>query len=450
MYYIGIEKLWGGIFVVTDFGFVPVSSGKRYFISYNTQDKGRVAPIAMALYNSGVPLWYDFGLEYGEEWKRQIAINISRCDAVIMFITNSVFRKERTFVYIEYEVARRRKKRIIPVFLDRIDDDSVNDQYRVFWINLNDFHIIDYYGDVENTADEIRKAIGYRDAVKKAIPAGYTVSKEAVPTLPALNPAQYVVRMQDKPAIQKPFGIIAVALALVVAIVCGAIWLPKVGIRSETDTTTIESITQPTEENTVVTNTINVKVGDHIIFGNYPQNGNSPEPIEWRVLDVQGDKALMISEYLLDTHKFDDDNNDWESSEIRAWLNSDFYNTAFSESEKYRVQTVKNNNSDYSEYGKDTEDKVFCLSIEETEKYFKDEKDRRAAPTSYAIKHGAWISDYPTIDNGMEVGVWWLRSPGWSAGLAAYVESYGYILGGKGGRVYFDDKCVRPVMLVSL
>ena len=45
------------------------------------------------------------------------------------------------------------------------------------------------------------------------------------------------------------------------------------------------------------------KAGDHIFFGHYEQDNdlnNGPEPIEWRILEVKGDKILLLSEYILD------------------------------------------------------------------------------------------------------------------------------------------------------
>jgi hypothetical protein len=55
-----------------DFGFEPVASGERYFISYKTEDAERVGEIARCLNGLGVPMWYDNALEKGEEWKKQI------------------------------------------------------------------------------------------------------------------------------------------------------------------------------------------------------------------------------------------------------------------------------------------------------------------------------------------------------------------------------------------
>lgn len=70
--------------------------------------------------------------------------------------------------------------------------------------------------------------------------------------------------------------------------------------------------------------------GDVVKFGSYEQDGNvsnGKEPIEWRVLEVDGDRAYVVSEKGLDAHAFNedvDDGNDWNSSDFKAWLEEDF------------------------------------------------------------------------------------------------------------------------------
>ena len=41
--------------MATNFGFNPVTEGKRYFISYKNEDAGKVAKIAFRLNEMGVP-----------------------------------------------------------------------------------------------------------------------------------------------------------------------------------------------------------------------------------------------------------------------------------------------------------------------------------------------------------------------------------------------------------
>ena len=64
-------------------------------------------------------------------------------------------------------------------------------------------------------------------------------------------------------------------------------------------------------------------------------------------------------------------------------------------------------NADNPRYGKsggrDTEDRVFLLSLWEAEKYFEDDEDRRTFPTVYAIAQDVYVnSDLGTV-------WWWLR-----------------------------------------
>ena len=211
-----------------------------------------------------------------------------------------------------------------------------------------------------------------------------------------------------------------------------------------------------------------ISVGDHILFGSYPQKGVSGTdtfdnaPIEWRVLDIHDGKALILSEYLLDTSVYYYDMADvtWETSSLRKWLNGTFYDAAFSESEKSLIQTVTIKNPDNPVYGtpggNDTEDKVFCLSLEEAQLYFKDANDRMTAPTDYAISHGAALSNDRMLDNGMKTGWWWLRSPASSSNRAADADCYGNIDtmrnadGVDGDIVFAETNCVRPVVWIVL
>ena len=57
---------------------------------------------------------------------------------------------------------------------------------------------------------------------------------------------------------------------------------------------------------------------------------------------------------------------------MRQWLNNDFYNTAFNESDRKLIETTTLSNPDNPFGGKggnNTDDKVFCLSMEEVYSY---------------------------------------------------------------------------------
>ena len=122
-----------------------------------------------------------------------------------------------------------------------------------------------------------------------------------------------------------------------------------------------------------------VRKGEYITFGTYEQDNNldnGAEPIEWEVLDIEGDKALLISRYVLDRVEYNETktNITWETCALRTWLNNTFYDAAFSDTERKIIQTVTLTNEDntywWSEGGEDTNDKVFCISAADIIKYY--------------------------------------------------------------------------------
>lgn len=254
----------------------------------------------------------------------------------------------------------------------------------------------------------------------------------------------------------KRIGIIALAVLTSCAFITSCM---NTNASVTTQTTNTETVKEPS----------GISAGDHIMFGKYPQNYASgsdtaePEPIEWRVLEIKDGKALIISEYLLEPFVYNIELTDvtWETSTLRKWLNTTFYDTAFSESEKNSIQTVTIKNPDNpvrgTEGGNDTEDKVFCLSLEEAQLYFKNTNERMAAPTKYAVKRGAQTNEDSTLANGMKTGWWWLRTPASSSNRAADVDCYGnidvdFIKGSDvdGSLVFDEENCVRPAVWITI
>lgn len=85
------------------------------------------------------------------------------------------------------------------------------------------------------------------------------------------------------------------------------------------------------------------QVGDVVEFGSYEQDGdisNGKEPIEWRVLTVEGNRAYVVSQKALDARAFNtdvDDGNDWGSSDLKKWLENDFASQAFTGDEMSEI-----------------------------------------------------------------------------------------------------------------
>ena len=187
-------------------------------------------------------------------------------------------------------------------------------------------------------------------------------------------------------------------------------------------------------------------VGDRITFGSWPQTGHSPQPVEWRVLAVEGDRALVISEKLLAARPYNERHESvtWESCSLRAWLNGEFCDTAFSDEERSRIAETVNSNPNNGSFfwvngGHDTTDRVFCLSTKEAKKYFIDDSGRQACFTPYASPSAGAVSDDERSAD------WWLRSPGGLSNHAAAVSYDGHVIG-LGVPVGSQTNGVRPAM----
>lgn len=195
-----------------------------------------------------------------------------------------------------------------------------------------------------------------------------------------------------------------------------------------------ESISQLLEDDSVA---------EIIKFGEY-QN----EKIEWRILAKENNKLLVISKYALDRQPYHTTRTDitWESCSLRSWLNNEFLNEAFSETEQSMIAITTIKNAKNLEYGTpggaNTHDKVFILSIAEVEKYFSSDSYRQAEPTAYGVAQGEYVND----DDGNYS--WWLRSPGRSRSHVAYVYS-GNVFD-DGVIANNDDVAIRPAMWINL
>lgn len=155
-----------------------------------------------------------------------------------------------------------------------------------------------------------------------------------------------------------------------------------------------------------------------VLFGSWLDADGTLKPIEWEVLKQDGNKALLISKYVLQRRRFDITYANWSSSEIRGLLNGEFMDASFSYSEKEAI--LETTLSDV-----ETTDKVFLLSCEEAKTLYKCDEERSL---------GEW---------------WWLRSPGDRDDGAAYViGDYGELLGS--GIHVFEVFGVRPALWVNL
>lgn len=209
------------------------------------------------------------------------------------------------------------------------------------------------------------------------------------------------------------------------------------------------------------------------------------EPIKWRVLNRNGNDALLLADVALDDQEYNTNYEDvtWESSSMRSWLNGygasvnqpktdysrkNFINSAFTSTQRNAIKTtnvVNNNNIGYgTAAGNNTSDKVFLLS--ESEVYNTDtaakygfakddeteDEARRSRCSTYAYAMGTWRYVYEDENDNPKYNGniwWWLRSPGDDSNSAAGVARYGWV-DRIGCDVYNRYDGVRPALHLNL
>ena len=191
------------------------------------------------------------------------------------------------------------------------------------------------------------------------------------------------------------------------------------------------------------------RAGKIVVFGSWEQDNdpeNGPEPISWQVLDVQDNEVLMTSFYTLDRHRYAQDyaNCTWAESDMRLWLNTDFYQTAFTPEEQARILetplvTAANTVYDVSS-GEDTVDRIFLLSVEEVKQFMPETEDRTCSPTPFALAKNAFANEYGNA--------WWmLRTSGENGRSIVYINSDG-TFNFEGCTVNSDGGSTRPALRI--
>ena len=150
--------------------------------------------------------------------------------------------------------------------------------------------------------------------------------------------------------------------------------------------------------------------GGSVLFGSCRQHDPDVKtPIDWLVLEVSGEGILLLSRYALDALPFHfwNDGASWKKCELRNWLNGSFLEEAFTREERRAIAVSRIVNDDpLRKKTEVSQDRVFCLSIAEAGRYFKNQAELMCRPTAYARTHEAPVN----LRNGFSP--WWLRSQG--------------------------------------
>lgn len=237
--------------------------------------------------------------------------------------------------------------------------------------------------------------------------------------------------------------------------------------------------------------------GQEVYFGNYYfENNSTTQPVSWIVLEETKDSVLLLTKNIIEAMAYDDPSMDdfpirirerlankmstdgvfWSECTLRNWLNNDFIKTAFDKGEIDAIisTTIKTSdsptiqglnpfdNSTRVDGGPDVIDSVFCLSVQDVEKYFTKVRNVPVSEInpilSGRVAQDAVVEFKDIVANGTPYAIsnrlyhsggwWWLRNPGGANDMVAVIQN-GKILYKPGEAV--DDKTigVRPALWVK-
>ena len=181
---------------------------------------------------------------------------------------------------------------------------------------------------------------------------------------------------------------------------------------------------EPTTEPALPAVSENLEVGNLVQFGDYV----------WRVLDVEEDRALLLTEYVIFNRVYYHGMSapsameivtTWETSGIRNYLNGNFFNRFDPEDqERIAATTVINDDNQWfgTDGGNDTTDRIFLLSIEEVVRYFGDSGLLNNQPARATAINDEYNPYREAFNLDGLVSMWWLRSPGTRPGNAAIIH----------------------------
>ena len=144
------------------------------------------------------------------------------------------------------------------------------------------------------------------------------------------------------------------------------------------------------------------------------------EAMPWTVLENKHGRLLVISMYAIDCKPFETfySSKPWSKSTIRIIVNDEYMEKILTKEEIdsiIKVYIDDKDNLSFEETESSTDNKLFFLSVKETEKYLKTKKSRLAVVTSYATRSNLW-----TVFD--QYAYWWLRSQGKTETDKYYVQ----------------------------
>jgi len=133
-------------------------------------------------------------------------------------------------------------------------------------------------------------------------------------------------------------------------------------------------------------------IGSIVTMGKYEQDNNTsngPEPIKWIVVQNTGDKALLLSQYVLEYMAMS--NSSYGGSSVKSFLTGEFYDNAFTVDEKQKIEMSRILDPDGSL--SQSTNTVFVLSYNEMTALSLNNIDLWPMFSDYVTSKGASVDD---------------------------------------------------------
>ena len=152
--------------------FAPYEGPEPYiFVSYAHKNKDKVYPIIKQLHEMGYRLWYDEGIEAGDEWPATIHVHLRKASCMLLFLSPEAVASK--WVKKEINVAVMRDIHIVGTFLTRTElPDAVEYQ-------LSDVQMLFYerYADEKTYLAKLKRGLPEETKQAETKPAPRPVSK---------------------------------------------------------------------------------------------------------------------------------------------------------------------------------------------------------------------------------------------------------------------------------
>ena len=181
------------------------------------------------------------------------------------------------------------------------------------------------------------------------------------------------------------------------------------------------------------------------------------EPIKWNILKNENGTYSLLSNVLLDAYSYHSTytnrtedgkkiySNNYKYSDIRKWLNEEFYNVAFALNDKFITElfidnsTITTESSDNSYVCENTKDKIYLLSYQDyfnVEYGFNNGNDtlsssRQCKTTDYTRIKGVWYNNGDKNPSLKYYSSYWTRTPSsqyyycaWNVNSGGHLSEY--------------------------